>query len=253
MLSLKAQGKTNTSRYLKNYFNDLFTKKRKLVKLEIDLIDRVQADWQTILGSTVTDRIKAESSIKDCYRYTGLNPPSIIWADRPLNVIKILINRPDLYDISDLFISELWQSELEIQKSIDPDAVKYVLSHLDPHHPLDDISTSDRQIGSISERANEIVMSQANNICGNLTDKTIPAAFQNYDTGYLGYFDYFLQIGVNIPAMQPTIDLAKSCGWCWTFEKLVILTPKPSQVKIDRLEQIIDIIYNDLDILNQLP
>jgi hypothetical protein len=251
MLSLKAQGKIHASRYLKNYFNDLFTKKRKLVKLEIDLIDRVQADWQTILESTVTDRVKAEISIRDCYRYAGLNPPSIIWADRPLNVIKILINRPDLCDISDLFISELWQSELEIQKSIDPDAVKYVLSHLDPHHPLD-ILTSERQIGSISERANEIVMTQANKIYCDLTEKTIPAAFQNYDTGYLGYFDYFWRIGVNIPYMQPAIDLAKSCGWCWTFEKLVILTPKPSQVTVDRLGNIIAIIYNDVNILNEL-
>lgn len=49
MLFLKPQGKTNTSGSAHSYFNNLFaSKKRELVKLELDLIEQVQADWQTI-------------------------------------------------------------------------------------------------------------------------------------------------------------------------------------------------------------
>jgi hypothetical protein len=148
MLSVKNQLKANTSGYFKNYFNDLFTKKRKLVKLEIELIDRVRADWQTILWSTVTDRAQAESSIKDCYRYGGLNTPNIIWLEHPLNVIKTSISRPDICDVSDSFISELWQSELKIQKSIEPISIKRVLTAVDPQYPLES-SIEDRRITPI--------------------------------------------------------------------------------------------------------
>jgi hypothetical protein len=250
MLFFKAQGKTNTSGYFHKYFNDLFAKKRQLVKIELDSIDRVQADWQSILGSTITDRAKAESSVKDCYRYANLNIPNIIWADHPLNVIKILINRPDLCDISGLIIQEVWQSELAIQKSIAPESAAYILSHLNPKHIIN-TPIGTRQIAPIADRLNELVMSQVNNLYYDLTERTIPTPLQNYRIGDLAYFDYFLQIGLNIPRIKPAIDLAKFGGWCWTFEKLAILTPKPSKIKIDCRGKILGILYDDINILNE--
>jgi hypothetical protein len=249
MLSTKAQGKTNTGSFY-SYFNDLFAKKRELVKLELDSIDRVQADWQNILGSNITDRVKAEHSIKDCYRYAGLNTPNIIWAEHPLNVIKILINRPDLSDISGMIIKEIWQSELAIQKSIGSTSAAYVLANINPKHIIH-TPIGTRQIEPIADRLNQLVMSEVKNLYYDLTERTIPSPLQDYRIGDLGYFDYFLQIGLNIPHIKPAIDLAKSCGWCWSFEKLAILTPKPSKVRIDRQGKIIGIIYNDVNILSE--
>jgi hypothetical protein len=249
MLSVTTQSKTNISGYFKNYFNDLFLKKRKLVKLEIELIERVRSDWQKILWSTTTDRARAESSIKDCYRYGGLNPPHIVWVDHPLNVIKTSIERPDIGDVSDILIGEIWQSELRIQKSIDPISVKRVLTDVNPQYPLG-ISIEDRCNISIFDRMNDRAMRQINNIYADLMGRSITVPFQNYQTGYLSYFDYFLRIGLDIPQVQPTIELAKSCGWCWTFKNLVILTPKPSRLKLDRSRNIIGIIYNDVNILS---
>jgi hypothetical protein len=95
------------------------------------------------------------------------------------------------------------------------------------------------------------VMSRAKNLCSNLTERTIPTPLQDYRIGDLGYFDYFLRIGLDIPQIQPAIDLAKSCGWCWTFERLAILTPKPSKIKIDRQGKIVGIIYNNVNILSE--
>ncbi len=250
MLFLKPQGKTNTSGSAHSYFNNLFaSKKRELVKLELDLIEQVQADWQTILGSTVTDRPQAESSINDCYRYAGLNLPNIIWADHPLNVIKTLINRPDLVDVSGIILNEIWQSELKIQQSIDPKSAAYVLKQINPKHIIK-TPIGMRQIAPITDKLNELVMSEVNDFYYDLTERTIPTPLQDYHIGDLGYFDYFLQIGLDIPQIQPAIDLAKSCGWCWTFERLAILTPKPSKVKIDHQGKIIGIIYNDINILS---
>jgi hypothetical protein len=252
MLSIKAQSKTNTNGYVRSYFNQLFIKKRELVKLELDLIPQVRADWQSILGRTVTDRTKAESSIKNCYRYAGLNLPNIVWADHPMNVLKILINRPDLCDISGLIIQEIWQSELAIQKAIEPKSVAYVLANINPKHIIK-TPIGSRQIEPITDRLNDLVATHANALYSELTERTIPAPLQDYQIGDLGYFDYFLRIGLDIPHIQPAIDLAKSCGWCWAFEHLAILTPKPSKVKIDRHGKIMGIIYNGVNIQNRQP
>jgi hypothetical protein len=249
MLSIKAQSKTNSNGYVRNYFNHLFIKKRELVKLELDLIPQVRADWQHILGRTVTDRPQAEISIKNCYRYAGLNPPSIMWVDHPLNTIKVLINRPDLCDISGQIIQEIWQSELEIQRAIEPKSAAYVLANINPKHIIK-TPIGSRQIESITDRLNDLVATHANALYYELTERTIPTPLQDFHIGDLGYFDYFLRIGLDIPRIEPAIDLAKSCGWCWAFENLAILTPKPDKVKIDRQGKIMGIIYNGIDILS---
>jgi hypothetical protein len=250
MLSLNAHSKTSISGYILSYFKDLFAEKRTLVKLELDLIPQVQAEWQRILRNTNTDREKAQTSIKACYQYAGLSEPTIIWADNPLNVIKILIDRPHLCDVSDEIVNKIWQSELEIQKYIDTESALRILAQIDPQYTLS-TNKGTKQISSIADRLNEIIISQMNDLYVDLTQRTIPSPLQHYRVGDLAYFDYFLRIGVAIPQIQPSIDLAKACGWCWAFEKVAILTPKPSKVRIDRQGEIVGIIYNGIDILTE--
>ena len=103
---------------------------------------------------------------------------------------------------------------------------------------------------SVCERLNQLVMSQIRELYAHVPARTIPTPLQDYRIGELGYFDYFRRIGVDIPQIQPAIELAKSCGWCWTFDRLVILTPKPSKIKIDRHGKIVAIIYNNVNILS---
>lgn len=250
MLSSKASGKTNTSGYFQNYFKDLFASKRKLVKLELELIDRVRADWHTILENKVTDRTQAEISVKDCYRSAGLDIPIIIWVDHPLNLVSILIDRPELTDVSGLIINQIWQSELKIQHSIDPESTRQVLENISPQNIVK-TPNGNLPMDKITDRLNDLVMDRAKDLCSHLTERTIPTPLQDYRIGDLGYFDYFCRIGVDIPQVQPAIDLAKSCGWCWTFERVAILTPKPSKIQIDRHGKIVGIIYNDINILSE--
>lgn len=259
MLSHQPQAKINSSGYLRSYFNDLFTKKRQLTKLELDLIPQVQADWQNIIQSTTTDRHQAETSIKNCYRYAGLSTPTIIWAAHPLSVIETAIDRRDLTDVSGTIINNIWQSELEIQRSINPESTAHIFASIDPQHTVKTRHGNQIQISQIAttpsenicQRLNDLVMSRVNDLYGNLTTQAIPAPLQDYRISDLGYFDYFAQIGVDIPQIQPAIELAKSCGWCWTFQGLAILTPKPSKIKIDRQGKILGIIYNNVDILSE--
>jgi hypothetical protein len=105
-------------------------------------------------------------------------------------------------------------------------------------------------VAAIADRLNELVMSQISDLYRDLTEQTIASPLQDYRIGDLSYFDYFLRIGIDIPQVQLAIDLAKSCGWVWTFEKIAILTPKPSRVELDRQGKIVEIIYDGIDILS---
>ena len=253
------QIKIDSSGYLRSYFNNLFTKKRHPTKLELDLIPQVQADWQTIIESTTTDRHQAETSIKSCYRYAGLSTPTVIWAAHPLSVIETAIDRSDLADVSCTIINNIWQSELEIQKSIDPEFAAHIFASINPQHTVKTRNDSHLQISqlttapgeNICQRLNDLVISRVKDLYGNLTTYSTPEPLQDYRISDLGYFDYFSRIGVDIPQITPAIDLAKSCGWCWTFQGLAILTPKPSKIKIDRQGKILGIIYNNVDILSE--
>jgi hypothetical protein len=231
-------------------FRDLFAKKHQLVKLERDLIDRVQSEWQDILYHSTTNlpeaqpsqRATAETSIKACYQYAGLDAPNIVWIDWPVNAIKFLFTRPDLVDVSGQIINEIWLSEQAIQQAIEPATALEVLSRIQTT-----IARSPNT--AIADRLNELAIDRVKNCYGNLADLTIFNPLQNYSIGSLGYFDYFLRIGIDIPQMQPIIDLAKSCGWCWAFEKLAILTPKPTQVISDGQGNVLAITIDGSNVL----
>ncbi len=250
MLSLDAEDKTKVGGSFSSYFNDLFVKKRKLVKLELDFISQVQAEWQTILVDNKTDRAKAEATIKACYQCTGLNTPNIIWADHPVNTIKYLLDRHEIVNVSGAIANHLWnQSELVIQQTIDSESTAQVLANISPNY-LVKTPTGSRHVTAIADRLNEVMMKQISELYIDLAAATIPTPLQDYRIADLSYFDYFLRIGLPIPQIQLPIDLAKSCGWCWTFSNLAILTPKPSKIKINRQGEIIAIIYGDVDILS---
>jgi hypothetical protein len=249
MLSLDARDNTKVGGSFSGYFNDIFVKKRKLVKLELDFVNQVKSEWQTILGDKNNDRAKAENTIKACYRCAGLNAPSIVWADHPIAAIKILLNSNDLVNVSGVITNHLWnESEVIIQQTIDPESTANVLANISPSYSIR-TPKGIREVTGIADRLNDVVMKQISDLYLDLAAATIPMPLQDYRIADLSYFDYFLRIGLKIPEIQLPIDLAKSCGWCWTFSNLAILAPKPSKIKINRQGKIVAIIYGDVDII----
>ena len=231
MLTVGTYHQTKTHRHYSSYFRNLVSTQRKLVTLELDLIAQVQIEWQNLLENTSTNRTKAENSIKACYRYLGIDEPKIIWFDTPVGATKFLINSPKLDDISGLIQHQIWQSEVEIQRSVDSTDILRVLAELKSQQQIDTYAGKLKATTSAA-RSNQLVINQVQDLVASEIDFKLPDLFQDYNIGYLSYFDYFHRIGVNIPQVQFAIDLAKSCGWCWTFKEVVLLTPKPSRFNL---------------------
>jgi hypothetical protein len=223
---------------------------RQLVKLEIDLIATVKSQWGSILAERHTDPTIAEAALCDSYRYAELPEPNIIWAENPLNAFMILLNRPDLVDVGAKILGKIWNSaHAEIYHHIRPDSVRYAMAYTNPRAEIiGDLGKID--FDPLGEDLNVALRKRIGQIYPAFNLNSIPLALQDYRVAYLSYFDFFQQIGIDIPQAQMTIDLAQSCGWCWAFENLAILCPKFSRIAYNSQGEIVTIEYDGLNILS---
>ena len=226
------------------------TSQRRLVKLEIDLIPQIRERWEKILGDRTTDRAKAETAINACYTYASLAQPRILWTENPLTAIMILINRPDLVDIASSLLSQVWTTcNLEIDRQIAPEFTRVVMACANPHAQI---------IGEpaliaadpLGDFLNQVSISKIQQVYPHLDLATLPAALQDHRIAYLSYFDYFRQIGLDLPEIQPSIDLATSCGCCWAFANIAIVTPKPSTIEFTDRGVLSALVYDGVNIID---
>jgi hypothetical protein len=224
---------------------------RHLVKLELDLMPEVKSAWGCILADTTTDCQTAERTIDRCYEYIGRPRPHILWAENPLNAMMILLNRPDLVDVGAKILGSIWNSaHAEIYAHIAPDSVRMAMAYTNPRAEIvGNINTID--FDPLGEYLNRTLRRKIAQIYPDFNLNSIPLALQDYRIAYLSYFDFFQQIGIEIPQVQLTIDLAKSCGWCWAFENLAIVCPKPSRITYGEESQVKSIEYDWLNILDR--
>lgn len=233
-----------------NYPGTVSTQQRRLVKLEIDLIPQIESRWEKILTDRTTDRPSAEQAIRDCYAGAGLEQPRILWTESPLTAIMILINRPDLVDIAGDLLSQIWTScNREIERQIDPEFMRVVQAYANPHARIigePEIIAAD----PLGDFLNQVSIAKIRAVYPQLDPKTLPTAIQDHRIAYLSYFDYFQQIGLNLGQIQPLIDLAKSCGCCWAFANIAIVTPKPSAIEFTDNGVLNALIYDGVNILD---
>ncbi len=223
---------------------------RRLVKLEIDLIPQIKNRWEKILIDRTTDRVQAEHAIRDCYAYAGLEQPRILWTENPLTAIMILINRPDLVDVASDLLSQIWTScNQEIERQIDPEFTRVVQAYANPRAQI--IGKPETIAADpLGDFLNQVSISKIQQVYPHLDPTILPAALQDHRIAYLSYFDYFQQIGLNIPQIRPLIDLAKSGGCCWAFANIAIATPKPSTIEFSDRGVLSALIYDGVNILD---
>lgn len=68
-----------------------------------------------------------------------------------------------------------------------------------------------------------------------LTGSYSEPLYGSMDAGWLSFYDYFLNETEvkNIEKITGLINLAKECGWVWTFDNVAIITDRPSTIKFD--------------------
>ena len=240
----------STDESLAQYLAKVSMQPRKLIKLEIDFIPENRTKWGEILADLTTDRDRAEKAINDCYQYIGLEQPHILWTENPLNAMKIPIDRPDLVDVGSEILHQIWSScDREIERQIDPQFIDVVKAYANPRAQ---IIGQEQNIAfdPLGDFLNQVLIAEIKKIYPQLDPLSLPAAMQDYRIAYLSYFDYFNQIGLNIPQIQLLIDLAKSCGCCWAFGKIAILTPKPSAIDFSDRGELLSLVYDGVNILD---
>jgi hypothetical protein len=249
-LSIDLRIKKATDETLSQYLAKVSIERRKLVKLEIDFIPQNRTKWEEILADHTTDIERAEQAINACYLYAGFEQPHILWTENPLNAMKIPIDRPDLVDVGSEILNQIWDScNREIDRQISPEFIDVVKAYANPRAQI----IGEQQniaFDPLGDFLNQVLISEIKKIYPQLDPLSLPSAMQDYRIAYLSYFDYFHQIGIEIPQIQLLIDLAKSCGCCWAFGKIAILTPKPSAIEFSDRGQLLSLVYDGIDILS---
>ncbi len=226
------------------------TERRKLVRLEVDFIPQNKARWEKILADLTTDRQQAERAIEACYTHAGLAKPHILWTENPLTAMKISIDRSDLVDVGSSILSQIWAScNAEIDRQIAPEFISVVKAFANPRaQQLDEFQNL--AFDPLGDFLNRVLVGEIHKVYPQIDLATLPVAMQDFRIAYLSYFDYFQQIGIEIPQIQLLIDLAQSCGCCWAFANIAILTPKPSKIEFSDRGELIALIYDGINILD---
>lgn len=242
--------KSAESESLAQYLSKVEAGPRKLVKLEVDFIPQSRKKWDEILVNRTTERELAEKAITDCYQYAGLDQSRILWTENPLTAIKILANRPDLVDVGTKILNQICGSCNQIINSqVSSEFIEVVKAYANPRAQ---VTSTEQKIAfdPLGDFLNQVSIAEVKKNYPQIEPESLPAAMQDYRIAYLSYFDYFHQIGLEIPQIKPLVDLAKFCGCCWAFENITILTPKPTAIEFDEHNQLVALIYDGANILS---
>jgi hypothetical protein len=223
--------------------------RRKLVKLEIDYIPQSREKWEIILSDRTTDRERAENAINACYLYAGLERARVLWTENPLTAMKILLDRPDLVDVGSKILHQICDScDREIDRQIEPEFIDVVKAYANPRAQIVGEQHS-MAFDPLGDFLNYVSICEVQKSHPQLDPLSLPATVQDYRIAYLSYFDYFHQIGIDIPQIQLLVDLARSCGYCWAFENITILTPKPAAIEFNDRGELLALVYDGINIL----
>ncbi len=250
LLSFGIRQFAKKSNPLTNDLAPVSTEPRKLVRLEVEFIPQNKARWEKILADLTTDRQLAEQAINACYSYAGLAQPHILWTENPLTAMKISIDRADLVDVGKDILNQIWAScNAQIERQIAPEFIGVVKAYANPRAQL--IGTPQNlAFDPLGDFLNQVSIGEIQKVYPQIDPAALPVAMQDYRIAYLSYFDYFQQIGIEIPQIQLLIDLATSCGCCWAFANIAILTPKPSKIEFSDRGELLALVYDGVDILS---
>ena len=155
-----------------------------------------------------------------------------------------------MIDVGSGILNQVWTScNAEIERQIAPEFISVVKAYANPRAQLIG-EPSNLAFDPLGDFLNQVSIAEIQKVYPQLDAAALPVAMQDYRIAYLSYFDYFRHIGIEIPQIQHPIDLAKSCGHCWAFANIAIVTPKPSQIEFSDRGELLALIYDGVNILD---
>lgn len=223
--------------------------------------------WLSIgLSTESSDKEKAEQAIDQVYRSAGMKPPAIkIWLQNPLEgclasycleSLKLRGYRPK---------DPLWQQLGDYGRTIlleqfgmmDSEAVAKLVGEQVRTQVLEQIwlKVRDELFDSIEMDVGELVQAKVWNpvrvpvwervqtkiweqVWSNINDVglsniTPRVCYGSHDASWLCYYSYFEEVvGMQLEKLNGLFQAAHHCGWFWPFENAVILTEKPTVIRM---------------------
>jgi hypothetical protein len=173
--------------------------------------------WTKIgLSTERADRPRAENAIKKIYKLAKLEEPEIVWCKCPMcaaisAMIISMLSRSSKKNISRKSINKI----VESAKGIDTSVHQVI---------VDDIC---RTVETVFKFKTESVRYEQHL---SLKRKDGYAFFGgSLWAAYPAFFDYFNEV-LKIEIDRSYLDMAESCGYYWTLDKLAILSDKPLEI-----------------------
>ncbi len=205
----------------------------KIDRLSAEALARlpdIREEWFNIALSTQpADRHRAEQGVALAYSAIGRPPPrTIYWVDSPLQGVLML---------EELRKKHFFSSR---EKAIKCRIEQAVLDHF---YPRISEGYSHRIRDLISGQVRESLKNSLSFSMGSLLSRAIkekagkPLAHafgMPQDAHWLGYYDAFPKLA--LPEGDPLgglAEIANSCGWCWFFFDMAILTERPETLSLD--------------------
>jgi hypothetical protein len=212
------------------------TRIEKLTPEQEALIPIIRDEWLKIaLDNSPTNKQQAEAAIFLAYECAGLKPPQqILWFDNPLAAVSWMTC--NTHTLGNFIYYPIW---FDLRIIIDA-AIDTIVDHAVRKAIENAIFFG---INNESWAAYAILST----VWEALEDKlfydgspwieliTVADDYPNgaHQVDELGFYAYFNAIGIEIPKLKGWWETAKHCGWWWSFEKIAIVTPKPSAIRFD--------------------
>lgn len=217
----------------------------KLTPEQERLLAEHAAAWHRLAFSTEpADRPAAEKAARRMYRLAGLDPPKVLWFASPREAAETARQFSPIRSAAPV-TSEL---EERVRRRIQKEA-----PNLSPGlYALDRvyIAAWDAATDYWSSQVSPAVRQQVGSVLAQIENAVRPVrefvrlasslSFLLLDpfTGAqaaaaLGEAAFYQIIGVDVRRLDGILDLARTAGWFWPFERVLVLSERPQRISVD--------------------
>ncbi|MDP9862185.1 MULTISPECIES: DUF6745 domain-containing protein [Streptosporangium] len=195
-----------------------------------DVLTAAALRWQeAAFRSGPADRPGAEAGVRLAYRIAGLaEPEKIIWVDSPAAGARAIATLGAGRPVRDAVRTGPWErARAEAHTSLGP--VDWPLAwSLTGGRLWDPVNRLVVQI-----RRGIAATEESEPVAAALRASTLDAVLGQQDAPWLSLFD-----ALGRPEVEGLVQVARSAGWWWPFERVAIVCERPAELHLDELSRL---------------